>query len=165
MLDLFLARHPHARLRHREIQPASPLDLLMSGDVDVVYVWLPVDEPGLTVLPTARTSALLLMGSPRPPPTPTSSWPSPAHSSSPFLRINHWPTTRTPGSAISIGAGPHRPAPVSSQGAGSSAGSATSRCASPPPRPLPVDDLGYAARPGPWRSGGGPGRRRRWPCW
>ncbi|WP_265690193.1 LysR substrate-binding domain-containing protein, partial [Streptomyces griseolus] len=111
MLDLFLARHPHARLRHREIQPASPLDLLMSGDVDVVYVWLPVDEPGLTVLPTARTSALLLMGSPRPPPTPTSSWPSPAHSSSPFLRINHWPTTRTPGSAISIGAGPHRPAP------------------------------------------------------
>ncbi|MYR76055.1 LysR family transcriptional regulator [Streptomyces sp. SID4912] len=63
MLDLFLARHPHARLRHREIQPASPLDLLMSGDVDVVYVWLPVDEPGLTVLPTARTSALLLMAS------------------------------------------------------------------------------------------------------
>ncbi|MEV0849649.1 LysR family transcriptional regulator [Streptomyces sp. NPDC049954] len=60
-LGLFLARHPDARLQHREIQPASPLDLLMSGDVDVVYVWLPVEEPGLTVLPTAHTSALLLM--------------------------------------------------------------------------------------------------------
>ncbi|WUT01386.1 LysR family transcriptional regulator [Streptomyces sp. NBC_00708] len=60
-LDLFLARHPDARVRHREIQPASPLDLLLSGDVDVAYVWLPVDEPGLTTLPTARTSALLLM--------------------------------------------------------------------------------------------------------
>ncbi|WP_405901730.1 LysR family transcriptional regulator [Streptomyces sp. NBC_00727] len=60
-LDLFQARHPDARVRHREIQPASPLDLLTSGDVDVVYVWLPVDEPGLTVVPTAHTSALLLM--------------------------------------------------------------------------------------------------------
>ncbi|MGW1100731.1 LysR family transcriptional regulator [Streptomyces sp. NPDC002455] len=62
-LDLFLARHPNARLQHREIQPASPLDLLMSGDVDVAYVWLPVDAPDLTVLPTAHTSALLLMAS------------------------------------------------------------------------------------------------------
>lgn len=60
-LDLFQARHPDARVRHREIQPASPLDLLLSGDVDMVYVWLPVEGPGLTVLPTAHTSALLLM--------------------------------------------------------------------------------------------------------
>ncbi|MEU2249677.1 LysR family transcriptional regulator [Streptomyces sp. NPDC019224] len=60
-LDLFHSRHPEARVRHREIQPASPLDLLLSGDVDLVYVWLPADEPGLTVVPTSHTSALLLM--------------------------------------------------------------------------------------------------------
>ncbi|MEU5819942.1 LysR family transcriptional regulator [Streptomyces sp. NPDC047803] len=62
-IELFLARHPNALLQHREIQPAAPLDLLMSGDVDVVYVWLPVHEPDLTVLPTVHTSALLLMTS------------------------------------------------------------------------------------------------------
>ncbi|WP_241990197.1 MULTISPECIES: LysR family transcriptional regulator [unclassified Streptomyces] len=60
-LELFRARHPDARVRHREIQPASPLDLLLSGDVDLVYVWLPVEEPGLTVVPTAHVSELLLM--------------------------------------------------------------------------------------------------------
>ncbi|WP_228647025.1 LysR family transcriptional regulator [Microtetraspora sp. AC03309] len=35
VLDLFLARHPNARLHYREIQPASPLDLLKSGELDV----------------------------------------------------------------------------------------------------------------------------------
>lgn len=62
-LDLFLARHPNARLQHREIQPASPLDLLKSGELDVAHLWLPIDEPGLTVSPTPDTSALLLMTS------------------------------------------------------------------------------------------------------
>ncbi|MFJ3089521.1 LysR family transcriptional regulator [Streptomyces sp. NPDC086838] len=66
-LDLFQTRHPDARVRHREIQPASPLDLLLSGDVDMVYVWLPAEGPGLTVLPTAHTSALFLMVSSRHP--------------------------------------------------------------------------------------------------
>lgn len=62
-LELFQARHPHARIRHREIQPASPLDLLRSGDVDVAHIWLPVDEPDLTVGPASFSSALLLMTS------------------------------------------------------------------------------------------------------
>ncbi|MGI5489063.1 LysR family transcriptional regulator [Microtetraspora malaysiensis] len=61
ILDLFLARHPNARLQHREIQPASPLDLLRSGELDVAYLWLPVREPDLTVRPTPHTSELLLM--------------------------------------------------------------------------------------------------------
>ncbi|MEU1365774.1 LysR family transcriptional regulator [Streptomyces sp. NPDC005803] len=62
-LDLFRSRHPEVRLQHREIQPASPLDLLTSGDLDVAHLWLPVDEPGLSVSPTAHTSAVLLMTS------------------------------------------------------------------------------------------------------
>ncbi|MDR8412492.1 LysR family transcriptional regulator [Nonomuraea sp. 3-1Str] len=60
-LDLFLTRHSKARIQHREIQPASPLDLLKSGDLDVAYLWLPVCEPGLTVMPTPRTSEVMLM--------------------------------------------------------------------------------------------------------
>ncbi|THA61437.1 LysR family transcriptional regulator, partial [Streptomyces sp. A0642] len=62
-LDLFRARHPHARVQHREIQPASPLDLLKSGGLDVAHLWLPVDEPGLTVSPTSYASEVLLMTS------------------------------------------------------------------------------------------------------
>ncbi|MEV4091350.1 LysR family transcriptional regulator [Streptosporangium saharense] len=61
VLDLFLARHPNARLQHREIQPASPLDLLKSGELDVAYLWLPIREPELTVRPTSHTSKVLLM--------------------------------------------------------------------------------------------------------
>lgn len=61
VLDLFLARHPNARLQHREIQPASPLDLLRSGELDVAYLWLPVREPELTVRATPHTSEVLLM--------------------------------------------------------------------------------------------------------
>ncbi|MFB4307359.1 LysR family transcriptional regulator [Actinomadura sp. GTD37] len=61
VLDLFLARHPNARLQHREIQPASPLDLLEAGDLDVAYLWLPIRDPGLTVSPTPHTSQVLLM--------------------------------------------------------------------------------------------------------
>ncbi|MFI7108528.1 LysR family transcriptional regulator [Nonomuraea sp. NPDC050227] len=61
VLDLFLARHPNARLQHREIQPASPLDLLKSGEVDVAHLWLPIREPDLTVRPTSHASDVVLM--------------------------------------------------------------------------------------------------------
>lgn len=61
VLDLFLARHPNARLQHREIQPASPLDLLKSGEVDVAHLWLPIREPDLTVEPTSYASDVVLM--------------------------------------------------------------------------------------------------------
>jgi DNA-binding transcriptional LysR family regulator len=61
VLDLFQTRHPAAQLRHREIQPPSPLELLRSGEVDVALLWLPVREPDLTVGPVTQTSAVLLM--------------------------------------------------------------------------------------------------------
>ncbi|MFI7534144.1 LysR family transcriptional regulator [Streptosporangium sp. NPDC049376] len=61
VLDLFLARHPDARLQHREIQPASPLDLIKSGELDVAYLWLPIREPELTVGPVSHTSEVMLM--------------------------------------------------------------------------------------------------------
>ncbi|MEU8326747.1 LysR family transcriptional regulator [Nonomuraea sp. NPDC048881] len=61
VLDLFLARHPNARLQHREIQPASPLDLLKSGEVDVAHLWLPIREPDLTIRPTSYASDVVLM--------------------------------------------------------------------------------------------------------
>ncbi|MFI0372486.1 LysR family transcriptional regulator [Actinomadura sp. 1N219] len=61
VLDLFLEHHPNARLQHREIQPASPLDLLESGEVDVAHLWLPIRDPGLTVKATPHTSEVRLM--------------------------------------------------------------------------------------------------------
>ncbi|MFF0867040.1 LysR substrate-binding domain-containing protein [Nonomuraea sp. NPDC003560] len=61
VLDLFLARHPNARLQHREIQPASPLDLLKSGEVDVAHLWLPIREPDMTIRPTSHASDVVLM--------------------------------------------------------------------------------------------------------
>ncbi|GAA4610230.1 hypothetical protein GCM10023195_41830 [Actinoallomurus liliacearum] len=61
LIDLFRARHPGARLRHREVQPPSPLDSLRSGEVDVALLWLPVREPDLTVGPVTHASPVLLM--------------------------------------------------------------------------------------------------------
>ncbi|MEU4425743.1 LysR family transcriptional regulator [Actinoplanes sp. NPDC024001] len=61
MLDLFRARHPGAEVRHREIQPPAPLDLLRSGEVDVAMLWRPVREPDLSVGPVVHTSGVLLM--------------------------------------------------------------------------------------------------------
>ncbi|WP_369392448.1 LysR family transcriptional regulator [Streptomyces sp. CG1] len=61
ILDLFASTHPDVKLRHREIQPPAPLDLLRSGDVDVALLWLPVDEPDLTVGPVVHVSDVLLM--------------------------------------------------------------------------------------------------------
>ncbi|MEV4504185.1 LysR family transcriptional regulator [Streptomyces klenkii] len=61
VLDLFASTHPNVKLRHREVQPPAPLDLLRSGDVDVALLWLPVDEPDLTVGPVVHVSDVLLM--------------------------------------------------------------------------------------------------------
>ncbi|MFF5206438.1 LysR family transcriptional regulator [Streptosporangium sp. NPDC000396] len=63
-LELFQTLHPGARLRHREIQPPSPLDLLRSGEVDVALLWLPVREPDLAVGPVTHTSPVMLMVAP-----------------------------------------------------------------------------------------------------
>ncbi|MFF4603639.1 LysR family transcriptional regulator [Streptomyces sp. NPDC001339] len=61
VLDLFASTHPYVKLRHREVQPSAPLDLLRSGDVDVALLWLPVNEPDLTVGPVVHVSDVLLM--------------------------------------------------------------------------------------------------------
>ncbi|MEV6309284.1 LysR family transcriptional regulator [Streptomyces sp. NPDC051840] len=60
-LTLFRSRCPDVRLRHREIHPPAPLDLLRAGEVDVALLWLPVEEADLTVGPVLRRSAVLLM--------------------------------------------------------------------------------------------------------
>jgi len=60
-MRLLRTRHPAVRLHHREIQQPAPLDLLRSGEVDVALLWLPVDEPDLTVGPVVHTAPLRLV--------------------------------------------------------------------------------------------------------
>ncbi|GHE15195.1 LysR family transcriptional regulator [Streptomyces alanosinicus] len=61
VLDLFASTHPNVNLRHREVQPPAPLDLLRSGDADVALLYLPIHEPDLTVGPVVHVSDVLLM--------------------------------------------------------------------------------------------------------
>ncbi|WP_258017587.1 LysR family transcriptional regulator [Streptomyces noursei] len=61
LLDAFQSTHPDVKLRHREVQPPEPLELLRSGDVDVALLWLPVHEPDLTVGPVVHVSDVLLL--------------------------------------------------------------------------------------------------------
>ncbi|MGW1893943.1 LysR family transcriptional regulator [Streptomyces sp. NPDC002004] len=56
-------RHPTVQVQFREIQPPAPLDLLRTGDVDIAVLWLPVDEPDLTVGPVVYVSRTMLMTS------------------------------------------------------------------------------------------------------
>ncbi|MFF4040948.1 LysR family transcriptional regulator [Streptomyces sp. NPDC001816] len=58
---LLETRSPEVQVRFREIQPSAPLDLLRSGDVDIAVLWLPVEEPDLTVGPVIYASPTLLM--------------------------------------------------------------------------------------------------------
>ncbi|WP_229860820.1 LysR family transcriptional regulator [Streptomyces xanthochromogenes] len=60
-LDLFRARHPEVVLGFREVQPASALDPLRDGDVDLALLWLPIDEPDLSLGPVLHRTDLLLM--------------------------------------------------------------------------------------------------------
>jgi DNA-binding transcriptional LysR family regulator len=60
VLDLFRSRLPDVNLHIREVQPTAPLDELRSGAVDVAHVWLPVDEPDLTVGPVVHTCDIVL---------------------------------------------------------------------------------------------------------
>ncbi|WP_433050041.1 LysR family transcriptional regulator [Dactylosporangium sp. CS-033363] len=64
VVDVFQARHPDARVAHRDVNPVNPLALLQSRDVDVAHVWLPVREPGLTVGPVTHTSDQVLVIAP-----------------------------------------------------------------------------------------------------
>ncbi|MGP3960531.1 LysR family transcriptional regulator [Nonomuraea sp. 3N208] len=49
--DVFRLRHPQWRLRIRQTQFSDAFAALRRGDVDVLIVWLPLDEPDLTVGP------------------------------------------------------------------------------------------------------------------
>ncbi|MFI8965015.1 LysR family transcriptional regulator [Streptomyces sp. NPDC053493] len=60
-IRLLQARHPAVQVQHREIQQPAPLDLLDSGEVDLALLWLPVDDPRLTVGPVVHTSPVRLM--------------------------------------------------------------------------------------------------------
>lgn len=58
--DLFRARHPECGLQIREAQISDPFGPLRAGAVDVQLVWLPVEEPDLTVGPVVVTEPLVL---------------------------------------------------------------------------------------------------------
>ncbi|NUU21135.1 MAG: LysR family transcriptional regulator [Streptomycetaceae bacterium] len=51
VMNLFRTRHPGVEVRLREVQFGDPLGPLKSGEVDVLFTRLPVEEPDLTVGP------------------------------------------------------------------------------------------------------------------
>jgi DNA-binding transcriptional LysR family regulator len=57
----FRDRHPQANLVFREVRISDPFGPLRSGEVDIALIWLPVQEPDLTVGPVVRTSPIYLM--------------------------------------------------------------------------------------------------------
>ncbi|MCF2527830.1 LysR family transcriptional regulator [Yinghuangia soli] len=63
--DLFRERHPECRLQIREAQISDPFGPLRAGTVDVQLVWLPVEEPDLTVGPVVVTEPMVLAVSAR----------------------------------------------------------------------------------------------------
>ncbi|MEU0938582.1 LysR family transcriptional regulator [Embleya sp. NPDC005971] len=65
VLDTFRTRHPDCELRIREAHLGDPFGLLRSGEVDLQLVWLPVEEPDLTVGPIVLTEPLVLAVSAR----------------------------------------------------------------------------------------------------
>ncbi|MFE5720500.1 LysR family transcriptional regulator [Streptomyces erythrochromogenes] len=56
----FRARHPQWGLKIRQAGLADPFGQLRSGATDVMIVWLPVEEPDLTVGPTLCTDPRVL---------------------------------------------------------------------------------------------------------
>lgn len=58
--DAFRMRHPECELQIRRAPFVDPFGLLRSGELDVVVVWLPVEEPDLTVGPVLFTDTRVL---------------------------------------------------------------------------------------------------------
>ncbi|MEU9028965.1 LysR family transcriptional regulator [Streptomyces sp. NPDC048383] len=56
----FRARLPHCELQIRTATFSDPFGQLRSGSMDVLVVWLPVEEPDLTVGPTLCTDSRVL---------------------------------------------------------------------------------------------------------
>jgi DNA-binding transcriptional LysR family regulator len=61
VIDLLQKRHSAVEVRFRDIQATAPLDELRAGEVDAALIWLPLDEPDLTVSSTTHTSPIVLM--------------------------------------------------------------------------------------------------------
>ncbi|MFB4308576.1 LysR family transcriptional regulator [Actinomadura sp. GTD37] len=67
VIGAFNARHPDCELQIREATAGDPFTPLRGGDVDLQILWLPVEEPDLTVGPVVLTEDLVLAVSPRNP--------------------------------------------------------------------------------------------------
>ncbi|MFE5333277.1 LysR family transcriptional regulator [Embleya sp. NPDC056575] len=65
ILEAFRTRHPDCEVRIREAHLGNPFGLLRAGEVDLQLVWLPVEEPDLTVGPIVLTEPLVLAVSAR----------------------------------------------------------------------------------------------------
>ncbi|MFE3202015.1 LysR family transcriptional regulator [Embleya sp. NPDC059237] len=65
ILEAFRTRHPDCEVRIREAHIGNPFGLLRAGEVDLQLVWLPVEEPDLTVGPIVLTEPLVLAVSAR----------------------------------------------------------------------------------------------------
>jgi DNA-binding transcriptional LysR family regulator len=57
---LFRSRYPDVDLRMREIRIDDPFGLLREREVDVALLWLPVEEPDLSVGPVTFTEPIVL---------------------------------------------------------------------------------------------------------
>jgi DNA-binding transcriptional LysR family regulator len=57
---LFRSRHPKVELRTREIRIGDPFGLLREREVDLALLWLPVEEPDLSVGPVTFTEPIVL---------------------------------------------------------------------------------------------------------
>jgi DNA-binding transcriptional LysR family regulator len=60
ILDAFGKRRPGCEVRYRHVDFSDPFGPLRAGDVDIQILWLPVDEPDLTVGPTIFVEPLVL---------------------------------------------------------------------------------------------------------
>lgn len=65
VFDAFATRHPEHPLRIRSIPFSDPFGALRAGDLDIAVVWLPVQEPDLTVGPVLFRVPIVLAVSSR----------------------------------------------------------------------------------------------------
>lgn len=57
---LFRSRHPNVELRMREVRIDDPFGLLRGREIDVALLWLPVEEPDISVGPVTFTEPIVL---------------------------------------------------------------------------------------------------------
>ncbi|MFI6265222.1 LysR family transcriptional regulator [Micromonospora sp. NPDC051006] len=60
LFDAFTRGHPGREVQLRNIDFGDPFGRLRAGEIDVQIVWLPVDEPDLTVGPVVYTEPIVL---------------------------------------------------------------------------------------------------------